>query len=320
MAAKKKSKQNRADAEYDADEKPARKGNMGLMIGLAAGGVLVLMLLCGGVSVGGYLLFGGSKNPAPGGGPGPGAQANDGKKKRRDINITSPQELAGIAEDPKWLDNPDLKKLLVGGRWYTSAGERHEFRADGTMLRYRLVSGNMRGTYRVVGAEQLEMTLKGYAVPDGPPFGPGLVETYTCLLAEDELVLLERRGGNNEFTASGPYYRLNADGSGLGRSKVLDPLIEKLKSKNKGEQSSACFTLKFFWTDAWPAVPELVRILENDPTASHPMGPLRSIGAKAKPALPVLRKRMNSNNQDLARAAQETIMFIERAEASERPR
>ena len=38
-------------------EEEAKKSNPILWIGLAAGGFLVLLLLCGGVSIGGYLMW-----------------------------------------------------------------------------------------------------------------------------------------------------------------------------------------------------------------------------------------------------------------------
>lgn len=313
MAAKKKSKQKRADAEDDADETPAKKGNMGLMIGLAAGGVLVLLLLCGGVSVVGYFLFGRSKNQEPVAG------RNDGKKLQSNIKIIGPVAEANLASDPKWRADADLKTLLPGGRWFAIDGggaDCFEFSADGRVKTGIL--GARQGTYRFQGSDTLETAFNLVLDKNAKWRPPDEVDSYVCLANDDELALMQNtRFGSKlnpgEFILKGKYYRLRADGAGLGHAKVTRPVIEKLKSADVKERISACQRLKWYGNDSWPAVPELIRMVENDRGAAwDAIDALSYIGPKAKDAMPALRKQLNSGDPKIVQRAEIALAWIER--------
>lgn len=297
--AKKKSASSKSANKADGEDEGGKKGPPMLMIGLAAGAVLLLCLTCGGGGLGAYLLWP-AKGPA--GLQGPGPQAAGGNKKGRDIVIVAPANETNLADDPKWRADPDLRTLLPGGRWFTeSAMDSHEFLADGTMKKFGAgSSGKQKGTYRITGPETVEMTLN--MDTPGKSFGPDESKTYTCLMNDDELAVLEKaRGGKpNEYALVGKYYRIRPDGTGLGRTKVLDPLLEKLKSKKQGDRDFACSQLAFLGPDAWPAVPDLIRLLEAEPTRTQPCRPLGWIGPKAKDAIPILQKRAASPDRVIA--------------------
>lgn len=266
-------------------------------------------LTCAG-GLGLYLLWGGAKGPGGGGEPGP--QAKGGNKKLRDIVVVAPAKEPDLANDPRWHANPDLQKLLPGGRWFTESGmDRHEFFADGTMKKFGAgFDGKKKGTYRITGPESVEMTLN----IDAPKsFTPNETTTYTCLMSEDKLAVLEKaRGGKpNEYSLVGVYYRLRPDSTGLGRTKVLDPLLAQLKSTKPAERQFACQQLGFLGPDAWPAVPVLIRMLEKEPPEIAACRPLGWIGSKAKDAIPILQKRSQSGDRVVSEQAKVALKGIQ---------
>jgi hypothetical protein len=117
-----------------------------------------------------------------------------------------------------------------------------------------------------------------------------------CLLNDDELAVLKKEEGAkpNEYRLVGHYYRMRDDGAGMGRTKLLDPHIAKLKSTDPKQVTLGLRGLEGYRSAAWPAMPDVVRILESgDPSCYlYARSLIRVIGPKARDAVPALRKHL----------------------------
>jgi len=282
----KKSKATKRDADDSSDEK---KGSSGLMIPLLAGGGLVLLLcLCGGGGLGAYFVWGKRSSTDPV------TDAGTTKKagKKRDIVVVHNQpHYVDLANDPKWLTNPDLNKLFPA-RW-RSLGTFYDVRADGTMERISAFPD--KGTYKITGPESVDITRKPKT---NLPTAAETTISYIVLVNDDEMAIFTRSkfkdAKPNEYTMEGPFFRMRDDGTGLGRTQFIDPLIQKVKSGAPAERANALGTLGLLGPDAWPAVPEMVRLLDaKHPDVGMVFGTLSKIGPKAKAAVPSLRKYLN---------------------------
>jgi hypothetical protein len=313
------------------DRKKRKKAAMsGLFIGLSVGGGVLLILLGFG-AIGGYLWWNRSQ-PAET----PLAQNKDkekkdgkkdkiedkpppdkkeekkdkkedkqdtvkkpGKKRFQDINIVDAgPSILRLIDDPKWKADPDLKQVLPG-RWLAKGGFcTYSFSADGALRRFE---GNLKdliegGTFQVISAERLEFTL----ALEGKK-GKQTNSSYVILVGnlDEEIAVFAKSasGKPNDYYFQRQIYRLRDDGTGLGRTVVIDELVKKLDAKDIQERRAGLFGLLGIGPDAWPAVPALTSHIQRKTlNESAPMA-IRIIGRagpKATNAVTILQECIRS--------------------------
>lgn len=86
-----------------------------------------------------------------------------------------------VLNDPRFKAG-DPKKLLVG-KWLTYRDNGFEFRADGT---YDRIGRRYQGTYRFVGADEIELH-----IPPGGEFvgGPAMTEKHKIWVSTEDLIM-----------------------------------------------------------------------------------------------------------------------------------
>lgn len=196
-----------------------------------------------------------------------------------------------VIEDPKWKKGEQQLARLVVGEWCNSDFQCGRFYANGT---YETVGGfgNLgvngvaKGTYRIAGPQKIDIFYTDF--PDFNNRGP-TSHLFTLLIADEELMLVKEFGGAESYK-QGPYYRIRPDGGGLGKTKVLDPILKMLKSKTPGERDLALFMLPQIGPTAGPMAPALLDMLkkgdfEAQETALKVMA---TFGSECRRVLPTL--------------------------------
>ena len=300
--------------------KAKSKNSHVLLIG-AIGGAAVLCVLCGTGGIAGYFLWSkAAKGPQAKDPQVKGPQAKDPEALEREAKDPQAKDLQAkaanlpnlkkrpitlpisggsidpdLANDPKWLEKPDLQKMLPG-RW-RRIHDGIDFSPDGILTRHKQFSGPP-GSYKVSGPESIQVL--GGLQPPLPGQQPS-PQNLVVLINEDEVALLQKLNladsKPTDHILVGAYYRMRDDGTGLGRIKLIDPEIAKIKGGGN-DAHTACSRLESIGPDAWPALPALIELLEkkDKKVVFQAMGTLAAIGPKAKDAVPVLRKYLKEKD------------------------
>ena len=91
--------------------------------------------------------------------------------------------------------------------------------------------------------------------------GP-VAHRYSLYINDDEFLLVQDDGAA-ESVKYGPYYRLRADGSGLAKKLVFEPLLKKLKSKDLNVRRQAVYSLKELGPAIGSVAPDLITMLKS---------------------------------------------------------
>jgi hypothetical protein len=221
---------------------------------------------------------------------GNGYEAGHGVQLLRDAKLDTIAKKRGeqdsLLNDPKWKTGQEAVRLLIG-EWRQPDAKGWRFFADGScdFLPSSEHVAVTKGTFRFSSDRKLDLIYQDFVDPShrGPTH-----HACTLLIAGDELILL--REPTKDRVTDGPYYRLNPAGSGLGKTKVLDPMLQRLNSMKPEERAEAGRLIGLLGPSAALLVPEMTKLLKqgDEGVGLIVMRLLVGVGPASRDAVPAL--------------------------------
>ncbi len=196
--------------------------------------------------------------------------------------IRERDKIARMIEEPRWKGG-DRQKLIVGSWRKGITG--YDFTADGTLKYFLGGPLDYETSYRFSDGEHVEWDQPVMQFPGMKPVPPR-PRRVLVLVDQNELYLVDKSFRSPSL--DGPYHRINTDGSGAGRTTVIDPLVQQLSDRDAAKRRDAALQLGALGSLAAPAVPALIaRLRDNDEDVrGSVVGALGEIGPAAKAAVP----------------------------------